>query len=200
MATIAKTQAVSVIAWSDIATANVTIGSVVDCSTALAAAFFVKMGRRSGTAFTAGWPNFRVEGSAKSSGNDSWIPLCSFQPAIGTSIANTTLNGAVSAGATSCVVTSATGISAGDLLYLDGDTDAGNEIVRVKSVSGTTVTFEEACTNAHSSGNAVTDQAETYVAQVDCSSLARLRAVADNAGSGQTMACEILAITGDSIA
>ena len=70
-------------------------------------------------------------------------------------------SGAVSAGATSFVVSSATNIAVGDLLYL-GDSSAANwEIVRVKGVSGTTITPEEAVTFAHANGAAVTDQAET---------------------------------------
>lgn len=198
--TINKTVGTSLVAWADVATANVSVGTALDVSTKLAATVFAQLGRRSGTAFTAGWPNIRIEASAKSSGNDAWVPIATFQPAVGASIANTTLNGAVSAGASSFVVTSGTNIAAGDVLFLKGDTDAGNELVRVKSVSGTTVTPEENVTNAHASGNALTDQAESYVAQLDLTAISRLRAVVDNAGSGQTIAAQVLCVTGDSLA
>jgi hypothetical protein len=193
-----KTIATSVLAWQDVATGAVALSAAIDVSTKWAAAFNVLLGRRSGTAFTAGWPNVRFEASGKSSGNDSWVPLFSYQMQVGANIANTTLNGAVSAGATSCVVTAATNIAAGDLLFLKGDTDAGNELVRVKGVSGTTVTFEEACTNAHASGNAVTDQAESTFPAFDVSSYARVRVVADNANGGQTFAAQCLLTSMDS--
>jgi hypothetical protein len=197
--TVNKTQGTALLAWQDIATANVVIGSAQDVSTKLAATVFAKLGRRSGTAFTAGWPNIRVELSGKSSGTDTWIPVAVFQPAVGATIVNTTLNGAVSAGATTFVVTSGTNITAGDVLFLGDPSTANYELVRVKSVSGTTVTPEEPVTYAHATAAIVTDQAETYVAQVDLTAVGRIRAVTDNAGSGQSISVEILMVTGDSL-
>ena len=73
------------------------------------------------------------------------------------------------------------------------------ELVRVKGVSGTTVTFEEACTLAHAGGSAVTDQAEMIFVQLDLSAVVRLRAVVDNASGGQTVAVQVLCTTADSI-
>jgi hypothetical protein len=176
------------------------VGSALDVASKLAATVFVRLGRRSGSAFTAGWPNVRIEASAKASGDDAWAPVATFQPAVGASIANTTLNGAISAGATTCVVTSATNIADGDILYLGDSSSANWELVRVKDVSGTTITFEEACTFAHGNGSAVTDQAEIFSpAQIDLSAVTRLRAVVDNANGGQTVAVQVLAVTADSI-
>lgn len=189
-----KTVNNSLVAWQDIATANVVISSAVDVSTYWGAAFQVRLGRKSGTAFTAGWPNVRIEASVQSSGNDHWVPLVPLQMQLGASIANTTLNGAVLAGATSFVVTAATNIAAGDILFLGHTTDTTKyELVRVKSVSGTTITPEEAVTYAHDNTAPVTDQAEMYFPAVDLSTYSRVRAVVDNAGSGQTIAAEILA-------
>ena len=199
MASITKTQGTSLIAWQDIATANVIVGSAQAVTTTLAGMVFVFLARESGTAFTAGWPNVRIEGSAKSSGNDAWIPLVSFQMAVGASIVNTTLNGAVSAGATTFVVTSATNIAAGDILFLKDSSTANYELCRVKSVSGTTITPEEAVTYAHANSSQVTDQAEVYAAAFDLSAVGRIRAVVDNAGSGQSIAAQVLLVTGDSI-
>jgi hypothetical protein len=201
MATIPSTTGnQSLIAWgADIATANVTISSVVDVSTKWGGAASIRLARRSGTAFTAGWPNVRIEASSQSSGNDHWCPLFSYQMAVGASIANTTLNGAVSAAATSCVVTVATNIAAGDILFLHHTTTPANyELIRVKAVSGTTVTFEEACTYAHDTGAAVTDQAEMTFPAFDLTPYLRVRAVLDNAGSGQSLVGEVLLVTFDS--
>lgn len=185
------------IAWADISSGAQSISSVIDVSTVHAIEFFIRLARRSGSAFTAGWPNVRIEASGKSSGNDSWVPLWTYQMMVGASIANTTLNGAVSAAATTFTVTSATNISVGDVLYL-GDTSTANwELVRVKGVSGTTITPEDAVTYAHANSAAVTDQAEMVSPVLGCQTYKRLRVVVDNAGSGQTMAAEVLYSTLD---
>lgn len=197
--TITKTQGTSLLAWQDIATANVVVGSAQDVSTKLAATVFIKVARRSGSAFTTGWPNIRIEASAKSSGTAEWYPLATFQPAVGASIANTTLNGAVSANASTFTVTAATNIAAGDLLFLGDSSTTNYELVRVKSVSGTTITPEENVTNAHANSAIVTDQAEMYVASIDLTAVGRIRAVADNANSGQSISVQVLMVTGDSI-
>lgn len=200
MANITKTVGTEILAWQDIATANVIVGTAQDVSTKLSATVFIKMGRNSSSAFTSGWPNFRVEASAKASGNDWWVPLATFQPAVGASIAATTANGAISAGATSCTVTSATNIAAGDVLFLGHTTTVANyELVRVKSVSGTTVTFEEACTSAHDNGCVISDQAEMWAASLDLTGISRIRVVADNANSGRTIYVSANMVTGDSI-
>jgi hypothetical protein len=190
-----KTGGQTAFAWADVATANVSIGTEIDVSALWGLAFDIRLGRNPAAgAFTAGWPNIRIEGSPKASGNDAWAPQVVLSPAAGSSLANTTLNGAILAGATSCVVTSASNIAAGDLLFLGHTTTPGNyEIVRVKAVSGTTVTFEEGCTNAHDSGAVVTDQAEIYpIPFLDVSALMRVRVVVDNANSGRTIAAQAL--------
>lgn len=200
MATVSKTAGTSLAAWQDVATANVIVGTALDVSTKLAATVFAFLGRNSSSAFTAGWPNIRIEGSAKASGNDAWVPLATFQPVIGASIAATTLNGAVSANASSFVVTSATNIAAGDMMFLGHTSDTTKyELVRVKSVSGTTITPEENVTNAHDTGAVASDQAEAYAASLDLTGITRIRAVIDNAGSGRTIYVQVLCVTGDSI-
>lgn len=192
MANLSKTPDVTVLAWQQVANAATLIGSVSGLpTTALGLNLIVHLARQSGTAFTAGWPNVRVEVSSKSSGDDAWAPVAIYQSAVGASIANATLSGAVSAGATSVVVAAATNIAAGDILFL-GDSSSSNwELVRVRSVSGTTITLEEACTYSHASGAAVYDQSEIYAIQIDLLSVTRCRVVVDNAGSGQTIAVRV---------
>ena len=198
--TMNKTQGISVLAWQDIATGAVVLSAAQDVSTKFSASFFVQLGRNSGSAFTSGWPNIRIEASAKVSGDDTWTPVTIFQPAVGASIAATTLNGAISAGASSCVVTSAANIAIGDMLFLGHTTTPANyELVRVKGVSGTTITFEEACTKAHDNTAVVSDQAERYTASIDVSSYGRLRVVVDNANSARTIYVAVDMVTGDSV-
>ena len=194
-----KTVGTALLIWQDIASAAQVISSVIDVSAKWAIAFHIMLARLTGTAFTAGWPNVRIEASGAASGNDAWIPLVTLQPAVGASIVATTLNGAVSAAATSCVVTSATNIAVGDLLFLGHTTTPANyELVRVKAVSGTTITFEEACTNAHDTGALVTDQAEAYFPALDVSPYSRVRVVVDNANSGQGIKTRVTYNTFDS--
>lgn len=196
-----KTVGQTAISWAngDLASAAQYISSAIDVSGKFGIGFSIQVARKTGTAFTVGWPNIRIEASAKSSGNDSWVPRFVFQPALGASIVNTTLNGALSAGATSFVVTSATNIAIGDYIFLGDASTANFELVRVKAVSGTTITPEEAITYNHSNGAVVTDQAESIYVPIDCTGIARMRVVADNSNSGQAMATQVLYTLFDSI-
>lgn len=194
-----KTLGTSYQAWQSVATANVIVGSAITVTNLIAIGFGLAMGRAGGTAFTVS-PQYRVEG-ALSSAEDTWRVVDTINFGLGATIANTTLNGAVSAGAGSCTVTSATNISAGDILFLGHTTDTTKyEIVRVKSVNGTTVTFEENCVNAHDNNAIVTDQAEHYaLGPYDLSTYARVRGVIVN-HSGQTAYFRSIYSTLDSIA
>lgn len=193
-----KTIGTSYQAWQSVATANVIVGSAIDVTNLIAIGFGVAMGRAGGTAFTAS-PQFRVEG-ALSSAEDSWRVIDTVNFGLGATIANTTLNGAISAGAGSCVVTSASNIATGDILFLGHTSDTTKyEIVRVKSVSSTTVTFEENCVYAHDNNAAVTDQAEHYaIGPYDLSTYSRVRGVIVN-HSGQTANFRSVYSTLDSI-
>lgn len=64
---------------------------------------------------------------------------------------STTLNGAVAAGATSAVLTSATGLSVNDVLMF-GPVSGTHESVAVSAISSNTVTLATALVNAYGSG------------------------------------------------
>lgn len=68
---------------------------------------------------------------------------------------NTTLNGAASAGATSVVVTSASGIAVGRRYLLTGSEESGGEWVTVSAISGTTITLARPLRIAHATGASV---------------------------------------------
>lgn len=189
--TLTKTQGGTLLAHTQQATAVVTIGSAVDVATKLAATCFIKMGRSVTTALT-NEVNFRIEASAKSSGNDEWFPIIQWTSSRGkTATSASTVNDAsYNAGDTTFTITSATGIVAGDYVYLrETGTPANSEWVRVSAVSGTTITTEEATTRNHTNGIATNDLAESWNFQVDCSAIGRLRLVVDtaSAASGQTV-------------
>lgn len=193
-ATANKTLGGVLLAHTQQATAAVTLGSAVDVSTKFSARVFVSVGRTVATALTNEL-NFRLEASAKSSGNDEWYPLYPFTTANGKTACNaTTLNGATSAGATTCVVTSATGYAAGDILYFrETGTPGDSEWARIKSMSGTTVTFEEALTRAHTNGITVTDLGERLSYEVNLDNVGRIRLAVDSASSASGQTVDVLA-------
>jgi len=196
-----KTVQTALLTWRDVASTAQSISSAFNCATIWAAAIGVSIGRQTGTAFTLGWPNIRIEASKEASPNNaSWIPLYIYQPGIGSStLAATTLNGALSANAATFVVTSATNISIGKILFL-GDSSASNyELCRVKAVSGTTITPEANLVHAHANGAVVSTEAEMTFPDIDLKSYVQLRAVADNANSGQGISVEVTLTTLDSL-
>lgn len=192
-----KTVQSALIAWMDIASAAVVLSSAFNCAAIWGAALAIRLGRRTGTAFTDGWPNIRVDASPFTSGS-VWLPIYTYRPAVGLNIANTTLNGVVSMGATTFVVNAATNIAIGDLLFLGDPTPSNYEIVRVKSLSGTTITPEEPVVNAHATAALVTDQAEMVFPPLDLSTYVRLRVAVDNSNSGQAISIDVQLLTFDS--
>lgn len=186
-----KTAARVLLAHTQQATAVVTVGSAIDVSSLLSGVVFVKLGRTVATAL-GNQVKFRLEASAKTSGNDEWVPIREWTSGNGTTAASSsTVNDAsFNAGDTSFTITSATGIAAGDLLYLrETGTPGNSEWVRVLSVSGTTITLEEAVTRNHTNGINVADLAEQFAFHVNLEAVARLRLVVDSASaaSGQTV-------------
>lgn len=192
-----KTVQTDLLAWQDVASGAQAISSAFDCSGKYAASCGIFIGRQTGTAFTAGSPNVRIEARVASS--DQWVPIYTYQPQVGSSIANTTQSSSVSAGATSFAVASATNIAAGDLLYLKDTTASNYELVRVKSIVSTTITPEEAVLKNHNSGGQVTDQAECVFPAFDVTPYTAVRAVVDNVGSGQGIAARVTLTTWDSV-
>ena len=193
-----KTWGTSHHAWQDIASAAQVVGASIDVATKRAISFDIRLGRLTASAFTAGWPNVRIEAQAKT-GTGQWTAIYAYQMALGASISSTTANGAISANASSFVVTSATNIAIGDILFLGHTTTPANyELVRVKSFSGTTITPEENVVNAHDTGSVISDQAEMLAPVLDVTAYAAVRVVLDNANSGQGIKAQVLYTTYDS--
>lgn len=200
--TLTKTAAAVLLTHTQQATAAITVGSAVDVSSKVGpATAFVKMGRTVATALS-NQVKFRLEASAKTSGNDEWVPIYEWTSANGTTAASaTTLNGATTAGNTTSVLTSGTGFAAGDLVYFrETGTPANSEWSRLLGQSGTTSTFEEAQTRNHTTGIAVTDLAEMFAIPIDISGQVRIRLVVDtaSAASGQTVDVIAWLVTVDS--
>lgn len=189
--TLTKTQGGVLLAHTQQATAVVTIGSAVDVATKMGAQAFIKMGRTVATALT-NEINFRIEASAKSSGNDEWYPVIQWTSSSGkTAASSTTLNDAsFNAGDTVATLTSGTGFVAGDYVYFrETGTPGNSEWSRMKSVATNDITLEEATTRNHTNGINVCDLSESWAFQIDCQAVGRLRLVVDSASaaSGQTV-------------
>jgi len=154
------------------------------------------IGRLSSSAHATPWASLVIEGNPTAANNSLWFPISQLIMPAGASIANTTLSGAVSAGATSITVVSGTNISAGDLLFLSHTTDVTKyEVVRVAAISGGTVTIDGSVINAHDSGAQVTDQAERFIIpSLDVTGLSRIRGKLINQ-SGQSVAGCIIGMT-----
>lgn len=198
-----KTAGTALLAYTIQPTATVTIGSAVDVSTKLGpATVLVKIGRTAATALS-NQVKFRIEMSAKATGNDEWYPIHEWATASATTGAtSTTLNDAtVAIGDTTFTVTSGTGIVAGDIIFLrETVTPANSEWARVESVSTNDITLEEPLTRAHTDAINVADLGEMFAVSVDLSRATRIRLIVDTASavSGVDVAVIAWLVTADS--
>ena len=92
-------------------------------------------------------------------------------------------------------------MAVGDVVFLGHTTDSSNwELARVKSVSGTTIIYEEATLKTHDNSARFSDQAEMIYPAVDLTSYVAVRAVCDNASGGQSVHVQVVMTTFDSLA
>jgi hypothetical protein len=146
---------------------------------------------------------FRIEASAKSSGNGFWYPLGIITTGISTAESEA-VTGTVNAGATVVTMASTTNMGSNSVpgsfdVYIDNSTIGNSEFQRITSVStNTSITLEDALTNAQT-GSTVYTQAEFYALQFDLTDVTRIRCVAAGHNTGQATAVEVIMVTGDSI-
>lgn len=202
---ITKTQGSSLLAVQSLASNATVISSVLSLTTQLAATIFIHFGRRSNTALTEG-VQIRVEGSSKSSGDGHWYPLATFITQLA-AVTSQAVNGTCNAAQAVVAMASTTGMSAdyaatsppGNRVYIDNGTIANSEFQVVKLVTAnTSITLEDNLTNAQT-GATVFPGAEVFVAQLDATAIGRVRVVIAANNTGQAVAVEVFAVTGDSI-
>jgi len=192
-----KTQNTAVFTLASTAASSVAISSAVDVSTIWGASFFIRFGRRSASAAGAG-VNIRIEGSFASSGDNTWIPLAIFTTNFAACEAEA-VSGTVNSGTNVITVASTTNLTAGDIIYIDNGTIANSEWARIKSISANvSVTIEDNLVNAQT-GATIYDSAEMYVAQLDLSSIGRVRVVVDGSLFTQANTVEVKMVTLSSI-
>jgi len=198
MATYTKTIQTDLLALQSVAASSVAISSDFDMSGKIGGTVLVRFGRRAATAAGAG-VNIRVEASHASSGNNTWYPLAIFTTNFAAA-ADEAVSGTVNSGTNVITVASTTGLTAGDIIFIDNGTIANSEWGRIKSiVSNTSVTIEDNLVNAQTSST-IYDSAEIFAPVIIPKEVTRIRVVADGSGFTQAFAIEASLITVDSIA
>lgn len=196
MASYTKTANQALIALQKTAANGVVVGTPVNVSTKLGGLIYARFGRRSASAATAG-VNIRLEASSKDSGDNSWFPFATLTTAY--AACQSQVLGATGAGQKVLAMGSTTGITAGDVLFIDNATVASCEWGRVSSVvTNTSATIEDNLINAQT-GNTIYDSAEIYAPIAIPEGAVRVRVVVDGAQFAQAFAVEVLMSTIDSI-
>jgi hypothetical protein len=211
MATYSKTQGSELLAVTSCATATITKSSILTVTTALSATIFVRIGRIAANALTN--PAIvRIQASSQSgavaSGDNHWFDYAIF--ATGTAAAATldTLKASGNdAGTATLTKSTAFNIAIGDYIFINNGTIANSEFARTIAKAGAgdpyTISLVDNLSNAQNS-SVVSNQAENFMAQIDCSNIGRIRVLIDclgaNAATGYSVAAQVTAITGDSIA
>lgn len=197
MATITKTQGIQLAGVQELTANNVFISTVQDVSTKLAATVFIHFAVVDPAGVLTSGVEFRIEASAKSSGNDQWFPLTKFKTFTAAPEAEAVT--AASSGSTLVSVADTTNFAVGDLVFLLNGTPANSEWGRIQAVStNASVSLIDTLTNTQT-GSTMYDLAELFVAQIDLTAIGRLRLVADAANTNRNTYIEAHMVTGDSI-
>ena len=195
MAALTKTLAVVLLTPSSISNNSRAVGSAVDVSGVHSLGLTMWLARASTTSPASTWARLVVEGCPSATDDSMFSPIATLLMPAGASIAGTSLSSAVSAGATTLTVASATNIAVGALLWVGAVSGANWEIARVQSISGTTLTIDGAFQFSHESGQGVASQSEIVtIPSLDITGLARVRVACLNQ-SGQSVYARALGVT-----
>ena len=141
--------------------------------------FYFNLGRGNTTAVSPG-TQFRVEVSAKTSGNDSWMAATTWSAgsAAAMSCAASASGTSAAIGSTLLTITSGTAGVVGDYLcFTTGTIEWG----RVAATSGTaSISMQDAFTYAHVAATGIFGGASNTAVQVDMRGIVRARVVVDN--------------------
>ena len=179
-----KTIQTELFAAASVAASTQAISSTLSVASVKQATFFIFHGRSGSAAFGTNGTEYRIEGSAVSAGNDSWLPLASVlaSSAVAATLAS---SGTHNAGTTVITILSGTAAVANSLYLFQTGT---LEWMRSVSVSGTaSLTILDGLTNAHAAGT-ISAEAELFPLSLNLESVTRVRAVINNNASGTTQA------------
>lgn len=190
-----KTLSVTLLSPQTVSNNSRAVGTAVDVSGVHSLGLTMWLARFQTTAHVSPWARLVIEGCPSATDDSMFSTIATLLMPAGSSVAGTTNNGAILAGATSFSVASATNIAAGAMLWVGDATAANWEIVRVQSISGTTVTIDGAFQFAHATGSSVTSQPERVtIPALDVTGLARIRVACLNQ-SGQTVIARAQGVT-----
>ena len=166
------------------ANGTATYGTIIDWSGVHLFSLAAFLVRTNSTAHASPWARIVVEGNPHLTDNSLFTPIATLLMPAGASIAQTAIStGAISAGATSFTVSSATNIAAGALLFVSDASSANYEVVQVIAVSGTTITVDKPFVYSHTLAALVSSQAERLVTTLDVSGYQRGRiGIINNSG------------------
>ncbi|MFA6315738.1 MAG: hypothetical protein WC648_05225 [Candidatus Paceibacterota bacterium] len=197
---ITKTYQTDLLATQQVAASTLVTSTALVIANAAVATFFIFHGRASSAAFGTNGTEYRIEGSANSSGNSTWASLATINAAATACLA-VAASADVAAGGTTVVVTSGTSIPvAGDKLFWANTVAAtASEWMTARAITGTaSFTIVDALTNGQDSDTNIFTKAESWVVNMDVKGIARVRAVVNNNASGTTLAVysRVACITG----
>ena len=176
-------------AAASLAASSQALSSVISLIGIKQATFFIDHGRAATGAFGTNGTEYRIEGSQKAAGNDTWVPLVSYlaQSAVAMSAA---ASGNHAAGAGTITILSGTATAAGSLLFWANTASAGSsEWLKVTAITGTaSFNIQDALTNAQSAAVSIYSQAERIPLSLNVESITRARVVINNNASGTTQA------------
>lgn len=200
MAALSKTAAISLISLQQIASNTVVVSSAQDVSTKFGVSIYIHLGRDdTGGALTEG-VEFRVEASAKTTGNDQWYPVSELKSNVTLPEAELLTAGLEDVGATVLELASTTNLAVNDQILIKNTTIGNSEWSRIIAlVANTSITIEPALTRVQT-GSTVYDQAQPFFFDIDCENIVRLRLVVNAANTGRTIVVEAFMVTSDSIA
>jgi len=145
-------------------TATNTSRTTVNLRSVYGARLFIAIGRTNATAYTGNAPTVIVRPYPTSAGTINFrAPATqhSFQCGSVTAVAPT-ISGAVSAAATSFAVSSATGLTVGDLMCLSPGDSGQEEWIRISRINSTTIYPDAPVLNAHDNADTATNQADCF--------------------------------------
>lgn len=201
MAAFSKTQGTTILTHQAVTHPDTAKGSVQDVSTKIST--LIAMFHASVEAAANTNPgSFLLQVSASSSGDEDWVTVRKFTVQVSTADTEA-MTATEPAAETVLAVASTTGFAAEDKLYIqDTGTLADSEWALCQEiVTNTSINLVDGLTSEKDSSDVIWNDAEIFFAQLDLSSVGRLRVVFQHEGAaGANVHVKAMMITGDSFA
>ena len=200
MATISKSYSVA-LAHQAVTHPDTVKGSALDVSTKLAMTLALFHASVEAAANTNPG-KFLVQVSGAASGNEDWATILEFDATISTADTEA-MTATEPVGESTLVVAATAGFAANDILYIqDASVVADGEWARCQEiVTNTSINLVDGLTNQKDSADAIWNDADVFVCQLDLTAVGRVRVVFQHEGAaGANCHVKGMAIYGDSIA